>query len=216
MTYAPGNIYCADALDFLRGLPDASVDAVITDPPYGIGKAEWDGSIPLHWVEEARRVSPRLIVMTGNPELISVGALLGDVQAVVVMHARNGMTRSNISFGNWIAALVCGDWNWKPRPNYLAFDISTAEDIPHPSPKPIAAMKRLIEAYTEPEWMICDPFAGSGTTLLASLMLGRQFVGCDITPEYVDIARNRIAAWQGIERVYADGMKQLGLFGGEA
>lgn len=182
-----------DALTLLRGLPDGSVDCIITDPPYGIGKADWDSIIPLDWIDEAWRVSSRLIVMTGNPEMIAVGQAIGQVQNVVVLQARNGMTRSKTGFANWFPALICGEWCWQARQNHLAFTVTLEENIPHPSPKPLSAMRKLLEKYTEPDWLICDPFAGSGTTLVAAQQLGRHFIGCDISAEYVALASKRLA-----------------------
>lgn len=189
----PGNVYCMSALDLLRQMETGSVDCVVTDPPYGIGKATWDNRFPMDWITEAWRVSKRLIVMTGNPELIQVGALLGNVQNVVVMQARNGMTRSKTGFANWFPALICGEWDWKPRPNYLPFNVSITEQINHPSPKPLQAMMKLIQHYTAPGDLVLDPFAGSGTTLLAAANQGRRFIGCDISSEYVELCRRRLS-----------------------
>lgn len=186
-------VYHVDALTLLRAIPTGSVDAIITDPPYGIGKAAWDSVIPLDWIHEAWRVTSRIIVMTGNPELIEVGAVIGKVQNVVVMHARNGMTRSKTGFANWFPALICGDWIWEARQNYIPFNVSITEKIKHPSPKPLAAMRKLIEKYTRPDWLILDPFMGSGTTLVAAQEQGRQFIGCDIDLDYAAEARRRLS-----------------------
>ena len=62
----------------------------------------------------------------------------------------------------------------------------------HPTVKPIALMEYLIKLVTPAGALILDPFAGSGTTLLAARNLGRAYIGCDITPEYVEIARRRL------------------------
>ena len=190
---AVDRVYHCSAETLLAALPEGSVDAIITDPPYGINKANWDAFIPFDWIEEAWRVSRRIIVMTGNPELIEVGTAIGKVQNVVVMHARNGMTRSKTGFANWFPALICGEWGWKPRQNYLPFNVSISEVIPHPSPKPLAAMEKLLTHYTEPGWTIVDPFAGSGTTLYAAQKLNRRFIGCDVNVSYVEYARDRLA-----------------------
>lgn len=63
----------------------------------------------------------------------------------------------------------------------------------HPTQKPLPLMHRLINTYTRPGWLILDPFAGSGSTLVAAQILGRQFIGSDLNPEYVAIARRRLA-----------------------
>lgn len=63
----------------------------------------------------------------------------------------------------------------------------------HPTVKPIALMEYFVKLVTTPNALIVDPFAGSGTTLLAARNLNRRFIGCDITAEYVEMARKRLA-----------------------
>jgi site-specific DNA-methyltransferase (adenine-specific) len=64
----------------------------------------------------------------------------------------------------------------------------------HCTPKPLALMENLVELLVpnNPEILLLDPFAGSGTTLVAAKKLGRSFVGIEMNPEYVDIIRKRL------------------------
>jgi len=62
----------------------------------------------------------------------------------------------------------------------------------HPTQKPVALMKRIIECCTNPGDLVFDPFMGAGTTGVASAMLGRRFVGSEIDKRYFDIAMHRI------------------------
>lgn len=186
-------VHHCDALTLLRALPSGSVDLIVTDPPYGVNKASWDARFPTEWIADAWRVTRRMLVMPGNTFMIEAANALGGYRDCISMYAKNGMTRSAVSFGNWFPVLVCGDWAWEARQNHYSFTISLTEDIPHPSPKPYAAMQWLIEKYTKPGWVILDPFAGSGTTLVAAQKLGRHYIGCDISAEYVEIARKRLA-----------------------
>ncbi len=62
----------------------------------------------------------------------------------------------------------------------------------HPTVKPIALMRYLCKLVTQPNGIILDPFMGSGSTGKAAMLEGFRFVGIDITPEYIDIARARI------------------------
>lgn len=62
----------------------------------------------------------------------------------------------------------------------------------HPTPKPVLLMKRLIEASSNEGDTVFDPCMGSGSTGLACKMTGRNFIGCDINPEYVNNAIQRI------------------------
>ena len=63
----------------------------------------------------------------------------------------------------------------------------------HPTQKPLLLLERLIETYTRPGWLILDPFMGSGTTIVAARNLGRRFIGCDLSSDYVAIAQRRLA-----------------------
>jgi site-specific DNA-methyltransferase (adenine-specific) len=63
----------------------------------------------------------------------------------------------------------------------------------HPTQKPVALMEYLIRTYTKPGELIIDPFCGSGTTLVAARNLGRHYIGCDLSPEYVAIAEKRLS-----------------------
>jgi DNA modification methylase len=53
-------------------------------------------------------------------------------------------------------------------------------------------MAEIIADFTKPEQTILDPFMGSGTTGVAAVQLGRNFIGCEIEPAYFDIACKRI------------------------
>jgi len=62
----------------------------------------------------------------------------------------------------------------------------------HPTQKPLALIERCIEACTHAGDLVVDPFCGSGTTALASLRLGRRFLGSDIDPLYANLAARRL------------------------
>lgn len=68
----------------------------------------------------------------------------------------------------------------------------------HPTQKPVALLKRIIEASTDAGDFVCDPFMGSGTTGVASLQLGRRFMGIEISAEYISLSRARIESLTSI------------------
>jgi site-specific DNA-methyltransferase (adenine-specific) len=81
------------------------------------------------------------------------------------------------------------------RPNSLPAVrriIPSAEQ--HPTEKPVGLAMHFIGLHTEPGDTVLDPFMGTGSTGLACRALGRNFIGFDINPDYVEIARQRIAA----------------------
>lgn len=61
----------------------------------------------------------------------------------------------------------------------------------HPTQKPYALLERVVLASSSPDNLVLDPFVGSGTTGLAAALNGRRFVGIDLDPEYLDLARRR-------------------------
>ncbi|CAB4153533.1 AdoMet_MTases domain containing protein [uncultured Caudovirales phage] len=65
----------------------------------------------------------------------------------------------------------------------------------HPTVKPVALMEYLIKLVTPPGGLVLDPFNGSGSTGMAAVGLGYDYVGIDLDPKYVEISLNRIAAW---------------------
>lgn len=65
----------------------------------------------------------------------------------------------------------------------------------HPTVKPVALMRYLIQLVTPPNSRVLDPFCGSGSTGMAAVELGHEFIGCELDPAYVDIAKRRIEAW---------------------
>ena len=80
----------------------------------------------------------------------------------------------------------------------------------HPTQKPLGLLERVILASSRPGALVLDPFCGSGTTGVAALELGRMFVGIEQDPEYLDLARRRLA---GVE---ANAKRQGSAGGGPA
>ena len=88
--------------------------------------------------------------------------------------------------GNWIFP------NHRPRSIYR-IDRLPANELLHPTQKPVPLMKRIITDLTNLGDLILDPFMGSGTTGIACVQTGRNFIGIEIDPKYYAIAEKRIA-----------------------
>lgn len=69
----------------------------------------------------------------------------------------------------------------------------SAKKVGHPAPFPEELPHRLIQLFTFKGDVVLDPFAGSGTTCMSALLDGRRYIGYDTNPEYVALARQRIA-----------------------
>jgi site-specific DNA-methyltransferase (adenine-specific) len=186
-TIGRATLYLGDCREILPTLP--RVELVCTDPPYGCDKAEWDSEFPTEWYSLAN--AERAVTITGSVGLTDTLALVGG-EFIDIIAARNlnGMTRGPIGFGNWLAAVVS---RGKPRQGVNAFDFVVTGEMPaHPSPKPIAYMLKLIARVSEEGETILDPFMGSGTTGVAAVTMGRNFIGIEREPKYFDIACKRI------------------------
>jgi len=80
--------------------------------------------------------------------------------------------------------------------NHMGGATSTSQRANHhPTVKPVALMRYMIRLVAPRGAVVLDPFMGSGSTGCAAMVEGIQFIGIDITPEYVDIARRRLAWW---------------------
>jgi DNA modification methylase len=73
----------------------------------------------------------------------------------------------------------------------------------------------LLADFTNPSETVLDPFCGSGTTGVACVKTGRNFVGIEINSDYCEIARKRIAAAAGEPHAAGEGLTQETLFGKE-
>ena len=184
-------LYNADCRDVLPTL--SGVDAVVTDPPYGCDKAEWDSAFFADWYALAKGLDCPIYTITGSQGLRdSVGMVGDDFVDVIAARNLNGMTRGPIGFGNWLACVVS---NGKPPMGPNTFDFSISGDMPdHPSPKPLSYMMQLVRRVSDEGQCLCDCLMGSGTTGVACVRTGRKFIGVEIEPKYFDIAVRRIEA----------------------
>jgi site-specific DNA-methyltransferase (adenine-specific) len=77
------------------------------------------------------------------------------------------------------------------------FPTESARKVGHPAPFPLELPLRLIQLYTYSEDIVLDPFMGSGQTAIAAAQAGRHFIGYELNPDYVELARDRIARSSG-------------------
>lgn len=91
---------------------------------------------------------------------------------------------------------VCGRKEGSAGASNPRAGIQTARRNVHPTVKPIAVMRYLVRLITPPGGLVLDPFCGSGTTGCAAVLEGARFVGLELSPEYAEIARARIAHWK--------------------
>jgi len=314
------HIYHGDCLDVMKGIPDKSVDAIITDPPYNIGKADWD-KIPNYvewlgivflecqrvlkpngsfyffhndflqmvdlqkWINENTKfVFKRLIVWNKRfDKAKNKGFLDGFVEvdglrnyqqmaeyclfytfqdetglATVMLDTNNFPTLRNYfkELQEWIGVTKktlidrigqCADhcfrwgssqWNMPTQETYnqliqvfhikewegfkeyeslrreyeslrreyeslrytfnnqkthhSVWDYEIAPKVGHLAPKPVELIENIIKHSSNEGDTILDPFMGSGTTAIACINTGRNFIGIEKEQKYVELARRRV------------------------
>ena len=192
-------LYLGDCLEVMRGMPDKSVDAVITDPPYGIGedirKADasgrteftttkrWDLKIPdKEYFEEMFRI--------GNDQVIWGGNYFVDY----LRNSRCWLIWDKMQkFSGADAELAWTSFDKSTKVfRKSRVEFHSEEKKMHPTQKPLSLMKWVLENYTNEGDTILDPFMGSGTTGVACVQTGRNFIGIEIDPTYFAIAERRI------------------------
>jgi DNA modification methylase len=121
-----------------------------------------------------------------------------------------------------MGAAWCGKgkskWNAGGKRGVYTFCVNNYGRItsgrPHPTQKPLDLMLALVADFTDPNDLILDPYCGSGTTGVACLRLGRNFIGCEMNPTYAEIARERLRAEESNSTLQARQNGQLPMFGG--
>jgi DNA modification methylase len=183
-----------DCLEVMATLDAGSVDAIVTDPPYGLefrGKG-WDSEIP-RWIEEARRISPTVIFTTAPTTLWDYPR--PDWVCCWYREASNSRSRLRGGFNHWSPVMVYGSPKFPVDSLKLhAIQHAYPKGFPHPSPKPLALLEWLVTHGTSVGGFVLDPFMGSGTTGVACVRLDRNFIGIESNPAYFALAERRITA----------------------
>jgi site-specific DNA-methyltransferase (adenine-specific)/modification methylase len=216
VTIGNATLYHGDCLEILPTLP--KVDAVITDPPYGILNLAGEGST------SAVRKSPRQQGSgTLKNRLLNVSDVRWDIApAPEVFDALRAASSTQIIWGgNYFPlpparGMLVWDkeqpwenfsqveiaWTNLPCPAGLFRESATrgTPDKQHPTQKPINLMRWCVDRTNG---VVLDPFMGSGTTGVACMQLGRKFIGIEIERKYFDIACERIDNAQRQQRMFA-------------
>lgn len=200
-------LYLGDCLEILPTLE--KVDAVITDPPYGIAGI-WKGGFGHGWGKAKEKAEMR---NSWDSKPADVGPLLSLGVPTIIWGGNYFPLPPNRSWLVWRKevnpTLTLGDaelaWTNLDKP-IRVFDHPrnklTGNNVPpHPTQKPVPLMEwcvKFIDVET-----ILDAFMGSGTTGVACANLGRKFIGIEIEPKYFDIACERITNAYRQERLFA-------------
>lgn len=215
-------LYLGDCVAVMRSFPPCfRVSALITDPPYGIGKGDWDKEVPLEWFGLAQSFLPSTgaAYVFGDPVTLS-GFQVHWEQRGVVWKSRivwvyedgprnaQAWTRKHEDCLYWAGPehqlktprekSIHADPRWGD--DRLVGDVwkrarvlgNYDERTDHPTQKPVELMNLPIQASVPADGVVLDPFLGSGSTGVAAVKLGRRFVGIERDPAYFALACTRI------------------------
>ncbi len=200
-------LHLGDCREILPTL--GKVDAVVTDPPYGIGESsakvasrgklaapkdygafDWDKEPPPAWViQMLRDISRYQIIFGGNYYDLPPSScwLVWDKK-----NGSNDFADCELAWTNMPKAVRRIEWLWNGM-------IRKGSDVrEHPTQKPLGVMSWAIDQLPADTKLICDPFMGSGTTGVAAVTRGFSFVGIEREPAYFETALARIS--EALER----------------
>jgi len=182
-----------DAFELIKEIPDGGVDAVIVDPPYDF---DWEQKDRMH--EQFERVSKSgLIIVFCPPENQWKIFPRADQYLFWIKPISTKNTSKNYArFVEMIQVFGRKEWNadrhWSQYNNVFT---DLVESKKHPYQKPLSLMTRLVLNHTNEGDVVLDPFAGSGSTGLACLQNGRDFIGIELEPHNFGIAKRRLQEW---------------------
>ena len=203
-----------DCLEILPTLADNSVDAVITDPPYGLN-IKYESYIDT--IENLKKILDVFVPQINRfKRVVIFGGITNlflypqpDWIGAITWNTTGSYGKYGVS--QWQPVLLYGidiDGFGSVNDGVLKSDtihISGGGDVgfqrgkqekAHPCPKGIKLMRRILTRFTSPGDTILDPFMGSGTTGVACVQTGRNFIGIEIEEKYFNIAEKRIAEAQ--------------------
>jgi site-specific DNA-methyltransferase (adenine-specific)/modification methylase len=225
------SIWLGDCRDILPLV--GRVDAVVTDPPYGVslsGKAghyrnnENYKRSDTYFSYDDTAENFDLLVVPVIAQCISISrsavVFMADKNIFKLPHGHiggiylpNGCGMTAWGFQNFMHAVFYGSDPFlekglgsRPNGKYGLYG-NDANKIDHPCAKPIAAMEWAVARVSFDGKIVLDPFMGSGTTGVACVNLGRSFIGIEIDPKYYDIARRRISLALSQPRLPFDELK---------
>jgi DNA modification methylase len=185
-------LICGDCLEVLPTL--GKVDAVVTDPPYGIGASKmnlgkWRTSRMTKgdWDDEAGDLS----ALPDVPSIIWGGNYFALPPSRAFLIWDKGAGFKGRDFAECEMAWCSFDGNARAL-TYDPLANGDYRDKQHPTQKPVRLMEWCLSFLADSE-SILDPFMGSGTTGVACVRTGRKFIGIEKEPRYFEIAKRRIS-----------------------
>ena len=203
-------IFLGDCLEIMRVFEDKSFDLVLTDPPYnakdiGPNKKKYIESqmqVPLpqykkfcqNWIKEVLRIGKRVVFTPGIANI----CYYPQPDWVACWHKPAAVSFNRFGgFNAWEPVMLYGKIPKGKRlpQDYIlenTLNFKKGPEAEHPCPKPLNLIMRLIDTFSLDDEIILDPFLGSGTTLVATKILGRKATGIEISERYCKISVDRL------------------------
>jgi site-specific DNA-methyltransferase (adenine-specific) len=182
-----------DNMQLMACYPDNYFDLAICDPEYGIGisnnpirqkhkKKDWDNSIPeKQYFEELFRISKNQIIWGGNYFI----DYLNNTQGFIIWDKKQPE--------NFSLAMVEFAWSSIQSPaKMFRYSVQNEQNKIHPTQKPVALYKWLLDKYAKQGDKILDTHLGSGSIAIACHDYGFDLTACELDKEYFDKAMQRI------------------------
>ncbi len=231
-------IYRGSCIDAMKSMAPESIDLILTDPPYNLGKfmkdratnlkrmrsnyfgaagwddldfSDWSSSMDAFFEEASRviRVGGAMIVFMAIIKVETIIQLAVKhgfyYKTTGIWHKTNPMPRNmNLHFINSTEAWVyftykkrTGTFNNEGKAVHDFFETSVAPAGErafgkHPTQKPVVLLSQMVKLLSDEGDTVFDPFMGSGSTGVAALTTGRNFIGSEISEEYCNISQARL------------------------
>jgi adenine-specific DNA-methyltransferase len=204
------HVFNADCLDTMARMPAQSVDFVLTDPPYSVSYKDRLGRSIANddsqdWItpaivnlERVMKPNTLAVMFYGWPQVEAIGkaAQRAGLRAVGSFCLSKRYSSGAFYTSRHHESAILFAKGKPPRPanpprSVLPFPY-TGNGY-HPTQKPVEPLREMVRAYCPVGGVVFDPFAGSGSSLVAALLETRLALGCELNPEYAETAQKRCA-----------------------
>ena len=218
-------IILGDCCDVLQSVPAACADFVLTDPPYLVGYVDREGrsiknDVASDWLAPAfkgiyRALKPDSLCVsfygwTKTDLFFSAWKAAGfRIVGHITCPKRYSSTTRLMRYSHESAYLLAkGNPRAPEHPIGDVLDWTYSGNRLHPTQKPLSVLTPLIESFCPRGGLVLDPFAGSGSTLVAARMAGRKFLGIELDAEFHEVAPRRMQAYAQSMASYVDMERQ--------
>ncbi|MFT8809431.1 DNA methyltransferase [Gluconobacter sp.] len=205
-------IHHGDSVAHMRAMPRRSVDFILTDPPYLVNYRGRDGRTirkddNAAWLRPAFNQMHRVLKDGGfavsfyacnRIDLFMAAWKAAGFQPVghIIFRKSYASSARFVRYTHEAAYLLAkGDAKLPRQPIPDVIDMPYSGNRMHPTQKPVAALLPLVHAFYPPGGLVLDPFAGSGSSLVAAQHLDRDWLGMELDETHAATASRRLAYW---------------------